>query len=443
MSHPLPRRAQLSLVRRFAEARLRSRDGVVVSGHHNRNVIAPLRQPLALLLGIRSGRTLAKFRTPLPTIEVVPRIWPREAQVLKVVGDRLHGQVPRCLADFGDWSLHDYLPGRSLAQEIPEGPLGPRVRRQLAEFFARLAAVPREALPPLPDDWPADGDSRGFLARLARFTEERVHRPNRSRFGELFDAVGIPRDAMERFMGAVPSLTGRPFVLLHTDVHRANVVVTHGPDGERLSVIDWELALYGDPLHELATHLVRTDYDKAEQEEMVRCWSETMKRSGRPDLTVGLDRDLPVYLGFEYAQSVYPDVMRAALSLPDDPGAPDLARAAARVTRAMGRAREPLGLVERPRDDTEVAQALWAWRREDRERTEERAPTDSPGGAAGHNPPAGHTRTRDRGRAGAGRRTTRPAPPVEPPLALEPAPTGAPAPPDEQAEKRKELRHGG
>ncbi|MFL1901502.1 aminoglycoside phosphotransferase family protein [Streptomyces tauricus] len=381
MSSPKPRGARQSLVRLFAEARRSGRDGLVVSGHHNTNRIAHLRQPLAFLLGAESGKVLAKFRTPLPTVEVVPRIWRRESEVLRAVAAHV-GEVPRCLADFDTWSLHGYLDGRALADENPAERLGSARLLELAEFFARLAGVPVSELPPLPLDWPDEGDSAGFLAWLARFAEEEVHQSNRPRFGRLFDAVGIPLDAVDRFMRSVPKLTGRPFSLLHTDVHRANVVVVQGPvrdpapgpvsgpvsdpEGGRLAVIDWELALYGDPLHDLATHLVRMNYDKSEQDLMTLMWTDAMRRAGHKDMTVGMDVDLPVYLGFEYAQSVFPDVMRAALALPDRPAEEDLATAAGRVGRALRRAREPLGLTEKVPDIRDVSAALREWHAKDR-----------------------------------------------------------------------------
>ncbi|MEU5598557.1 aminoglycoside phosphotransferase family protein [Streptomyces sp. NPDC020298] len=370
MSHPLPRRAHLSLVRFFAEARRRSPDGEVVSGHHNINRIAALRQPLAFLLRKPSGRHLAKFRTPFPTIEVVPRIWSSEAQVLRALEPHVSG-VPRCLADFGEWSLHEYIDGQALADAVPQGPIGSERLMALAQFFADLADVTENELPPLPPDWPRQDDSRGFLEWIARFARDRVHHANQPRFGALFEAIGIPEDAIDRFMSSVPVLTPRPFVLLHTDVHRANVVVVPAPEGERregLSVIDWELCLFGDPLHDVATHLVRMGYDKAEQELMVRMWTDAMRRSGHEAATAGMETDLPVYLGFEYAQSVFPDVMRAALLLPDHPGERDLGLAAERVRRALQRAREPLGLLDEVGDEQAVVDALREWDTADAER---------------------------------------------------------------------------
>lgn len=360
MLHHLPRRTRTALVRFLAEARLRRADGTVVVGHHNRNHILPLGRPLAYLLELDSGQVRAKFRVPLETVEVVPRFW-RESEVLTVVGERLGEDVPRCLADFGAWSLHAYVPGHALADEGPAAPVGEERMAALADFFARLASIPPKALPRPPADWPGGDDSRAFLHRLAEFTEQRVHQVNRPRFGRLLDAVGVPADAVDLFLRNVPDPCRRPFVLLHTDVHRANVVVTPRPDGERLTVLDWELSLYGDPLHELATHLVRMDYDASERKLMTELWAEAMRRSGRAELTVGLDPDLATYLGFEYVQSLFPDVLRAALALPAEPAAEDFERAADRVRRALCRAWEPLRLPGGPEDGPALARALRRW----------------------------------------------------------------------------------
>ncbi|MFB7248168.1 hypothetical protein CW362_27730 [Streptomyces populi] len=376
MAPHLPLGAHRALVRALAEVQRRRPDGVTITGHHNRNHIAPLGRPLAYLLGVDSGQVRAKFRTPFETVEVVPRHWRREADVLRVVSERL-SEVPRCLADFGTWSVHQYLTGSALADLAPKGPVGEERLEALADFFGRLAHVPCHVLPPPPGDWPTDGDSTAFLRRLARFTEQRVHLPNRPRFGRLFDAVGVPRDAVDRFLSSVPDLTRRPFALLHTDVHRANVVLTPTEDGERIAVIDWELALIGDPLHDLATHLVRMDYDESERELMTGLWAGAMRRAGHADMTAGLDRDLRHYLGFEYVQSVYPDVMRAALALPAGPGDTHFGTAAESVCRAMRRAWGPLALPCEPPDAYTAARALRLWH------TEDRAGRGPGGGAAG------------------------------------------------------------
>ncbi|MFE5890801.1 phosphotransferase family protein [Streptomyces sp. NPDC056462] len=329
----------------------------MLTGHHNTNYVLRVGLLLALVIGVVPF-TRFKYRVPLNTVEVVPRIWPHEADVLEVVCRHLR-EVPRCLAvlgELGDRSLHRYRRGEALSERNPDGAIDEKLMREFAAFFVRTAQVPVEELPPPPDDWPDDGDSNGFLHWLVDFTEQHVHQPNRDRFGDLFDAVGIPPDAMTMFRQRHDGLTIRPFKLLHTDVHRANVVIRRG----RIAVIDWELAIYGDPLHDLATHVVRMGYGKAEQDRMVDLWARAMQEAGCAELAAGLHPDLDTYLAFEYAQSVFPDVMRAALDLPADAEDRHFQAAGHRVRRAMGRARQPLRLVEVP-DLEQIVEALRKW----------------------------------------------------------------------------------
>lgn len=348
-------------MRRLAEKRRHREGGVVFTGHHNMNYVVKLGWRLGLLLGTNPITARGKFRTALDTVEVVPRIWPREADVLAVVSRRLP-EVPSCLADFGDWSLHLYREGIPLSEALPRGAVGGELMTAFAEFFARTAAVPERELPPRPDDWPLEGDSQGFLHWLADFTDERVHRRQLSRFGALFDAVGIPENAMARFKETYRTLKPRPFCLLHTDVHRANVILGAN---HQISVIDWELAIYGDPLHELATHLVRMGYDEDERVRMTARWGEAMRRHGHGEMTAGMESDLPAYLALEQVQSVFPDVMRAALSLDADADADehDLAAAARNICRAVSMARRRLNLKAEETEEGEprAVAALRAW----------------------------------------------------------------------------------
>ncbi|MFF0735407.1 phosphotransferase family protein [Streptomyces chartreusis] len=354
---PLPHGARLSLAHRLLESRLLRGKGEVLKGHHNTNYVLRVGLLLALVIGVVPF-TRFKYRVPLKSVEVVPRIWPREADVLEVVCRYLR-EVPRCLAvlgELGDRSLHRYRRGRALSEWNPDGAIDEKLMREFAAFFVRTAKVPVEELPPPPEDWPADGDSDGFLHWLVDFTEQRVHQPNRDRFGDLFDAVGIPQDAMTAFKERHHGLTSRPFKLLHTDVHRANVLVRRG----RISVIDWELAIYGDPLHDLATHVVRMGYRRPELDRMVELWAAAMARAGCDELTDGLPEDLNTYLDFEYAQSVFPDVMRAALDLPAEADEESFRAAGERVARAMTRAVEPLQLRAVP-DMEQIVEALRKW----------------------------------------------------------------------------------
>ncbi|MFJ8926178.1 phosphotransferase family protein [Streptomyces sp. NPDC102364] len=339
----------------------------VAKGHHNTNVILPL-LPLAVALGVRwlrdnkddlreladkqSGglRRLArlhvKYRTPLKAVEVVPRLWRPESLVLRALEGNLD-QVPRSLGDFGDWSLHSYRVGQPLSKEVPEGKVGEARLRAFAQFFAALAGCDVLDRLELPDEYSrtAASSTDGFMKWLADFARSKVCAANQSRFGRLFGDVGVPEDAIGMFLENLPLLKPRPLTLLHTDVHRANVIVGKDDQGdEQLCIIDWELALYGDPLHDLATHLVRMRYDGEEYKKMIEYWGDAMSEAGFQAMTRDFERDLGHYIDFEHVQSVYADVMRAALDLPAEPTPAELAAVAARVHAAVLRARTALRL---------------------------------------------------------------------------------------------------
>lgn len=337
------------------------RDRFALEGHHHRNLVIALREPLASLVGAKAG-DLGKFRTRLRTVEVVPRAWYDEGTVLSAVGPYLPA-VPRPLTSLRRHALHTYVEGAALAAAAPPpGPVGDSVLRRVATLLATLTDVPAAALPPLPPDWPRSGDSTGFLQHLATFAHERVHLGNLRRFGGLFDALRVPADAVERFRNEAKRLTPRPYALLHSDVHRANLIV--GRDGA-LTLVDWENALYGDPLHELATHVVRMEYPAPERARLLGWWRHAMRRRGHAGHFAAMERDFALYVDFEYAQSVFPDTMRAALALPWHARDEHFHAASRRVHRALSRARAPLHLVSVP-GPREVNAALRAWHRKHR-----------------------------------------------------------------------------
>jgi aminoglycoside phosphotransferase (APT) family kinase protein len=332
--------------------------GVTVKGHHNTNFVVRLDDSFAELLGAAPG-DFAKLRVPLDSPVVVVRTWSSEAELLGRLQDRLTG-IPYCLKAWGNHSVHTYAQGRTLSQ-IPaeEEPLSERRLKALAQVLADTAAVRRHELPELPEGWPEDGETNEFLRFLAERTDAQVHQAHRQKYGSLFDDLNVPVDAMRRFLEGARRLDSRPFGLLHTDLHRDNVVVRRG--GGPLFVLDWELATYGDPLHDLATHIVRMAYTPAQRERMERLWAEAVsEKKELVGATAGMETDLDVYIGFEYAQSVYPDLIRAASLRSDRPGHSVSPEAVALARRALLRAEEPLRLGHVPDEDA-VHEALRKW----------------------------------------------------------------------------------
>ncbi|MGW7267819.1 phosphotransferase [Streptomyces sp. NPDC054842] len=297
---------------------------------------------MARCVGSEAGVPVTvRRRLPDPS-PVVVRTWHDESAILDALQGALPG-VPRCLGKAGDVSVHSFVEGVPLSSVCVNGrPVDARLVDALAELLVQMVRVRREALPALPPDWPDNKDSRGFLRTLALRTEQQVRSPNWARFGGLFAALGVPEDAMTAFARRVPPMARRPFSLLHTDVHRDNVICS--PQGEPpLVCVDWELATYGDPLHDLATHLVRMRYPDHQWEAIKDAWYRAMRRV-RPAATTGVESDLRHYVAFERAQSVYPDVIRAAISLGTERSPRDLDGAAVAVRQALEAACGPLKL---------------------------------------------------------------------------------------------------
>lgn len=335
----------------------------VLSGHHNLNRLVALRPALAEVVAATAGDQVL-IRTPRNIERFDPRAWAEEAELLAALQHHLP-DTPRRLARCGRHALHSYVPGRSLAADEPTREHVETVwLPQLARLLGDFAEVPLDALPALPPDWPESGSSTAFLQHLSDFFENRVRLPGLPRYGRLFADLGIPEDAVSRFHTRAEDLTPRPFVLLHGDLHRANLV--RRPDG-RIVAVDWEIALVGDPLQDLAAHLIRMDYDPAQRQRMVELWQKEMCDRGRAELTDGLSDDLGTYLDFEYANSLHPDIARSLHGLPLFPGRREYAAAARSVHRALERAREPLRLDRLP-GPTETEEAVRRWRRSVRAR---------------------------------------------------------------------------
>jgi aminoglycoside phosphotransferase (APT) family kinase protein len=340
----------------------------LVEGHHNSNFLLAWDDSLSRLVGMEApDPPVAKLRVPLPGPSVVMRTWRDEARVLNAVRRHVE-EVPHCLAELGRISLHTFEQGAPLSQVAAQGTaVGDTMLRSIAGVLARTALTRLDDLPPLPAAWPGDKDTDGFLRHLAWFAQENVYRRHRPEYGSLFDALGMPQDAMDRFLRRSRPLRARPFALLHTDLHRDNLVVRADSSSSPLFVLDWELATWGDPLHELATHLVRMGYTEDESRRMPNLWAEALAARGLSAMTDGLEADLPAYIAFEYAQSAYADIVRAAYGLADRTGEPsdvEVKEAVLKVGFALQRASEPIGLAASCCDDDRIEAALRAWHAE-------------------------------------------------------------------------------
>ncbi|MEU6776367.1 aminoglycoside phosphotransferase family protein [Streptomyces sp. NPDC046759] len=333
-------------------------------GYHHETYVFPL---LGEAGRVRPGRW--KCREPRPDLLWFDRrCFASEEQLLRDLQGRIHG-IPE-IAEVGGISLMRFIEGRTLGSLHASGTPVPDVyHRQIIGLFRQLAAVAPASLGAARrcdrEDRPDDGDTEGFLRRLVHFTEHRVYRHNLQRFEGLFHELGVGHEAFGHLRAHVSGLTRRPFCLLHADLHRENFIV----DAEqRLWTIDWELAMVGDPLYDLATHLHLMRYPAGQARRLAELWHTTVEEV-RPGGTNGWRHDLPLLLGYKRAQSVITDVIRHALMLGAEPdvGRHRLHSAALKLHGVLGQAVAPLGLDPVPGTDR-IAAALTRWCRAHRAR---------------------------------------------------------------------------
>ncbi|RMB81602.1 aminoglycoside phosphotransferase family protein [Streptomyces shenzhenensis] len=334
--------------------------GQASSGHHNQNYVLPLAEDVSLLLGREAGTSVTVRIRRADALPVVIRTWQDEAEILGALRGILP-HVPECLAKGDGYALHSYVEGIPLSSVCDNGkPVDALLIKALVGLLAQMAQVRREVLPPLPAVWPRnDKDSQGFLQTLAHLADRQIRQPNWREFGGLLTALGIPEDALIRLAERVPAMARRPYSLLHADLHRDNLIMSYS-GLPPLICVDWELATYGDPLHDLATHLVRMQYPAHQWGEVIDAWADAM-RLIRPAAVNGLGKDLRHYIAFERAQSVYPDVMRAADRLQGTSDQKSLDDATTAVRRALEAAAEPLRLRNVP-GELEIERILFRWR---------------------------------------------------------------------------------
>lgn len=344
-----------------------------LKGHHHQTYAVPVDAASPLAGEFR----WLKLREPREVRWYDMRQFASEEQVT----EELHGWLPHIprvlrlqlgagaadgvtLAEFIEGATLDRLPVRG--RRVPE-----RFTGQLAELFAALGAVGVErflkrADPECPcaEAEPADRDSTGFLRQLVHFTVKHVYEPAPGAglpdTAGLFEKLGVPAGTLAGWQERVPALTPREPRLLHGDLHRRNLVVDRWG---ALWPIDWDLALVGDPLYELATHLHLMGYPMGQQTEVARRWRDAVGAGA----SRGMEADLGHYLDFKRLQSVCTDVIRGAARVAEAGGrGGELRRAAAGARKALAGARRLLGLGKVP-TLVAVEAAFEAWWRDGRD----------------------------------------------------------------------------
>ncbi|MFI0219887.1 phosphotransferase family protein [Streptomyces lydicus] len=261
------------------------------AGYYNRNTG----------LDTRDGRV--NVRIPLAAADVMDvRVWQEEDVLAALHPYVAHAPKLHHASHAPRFQVQSFIEGDLLDAFSPrESAVPNHVVDDAVALMAQLAEIPQGEMPPLPDEWPGSGSSAAFGRHLATLTE-RIHADYQEEYDEVFAHFGFPADPLTPVRERWAGLTPRPFAVLHADLHRKNMIVTAGSTW----FLDWELALWGDPVYEMAIHLHKMDYPQEQRERLLRCWLQALPSES----TTGWRHDMETYLWHERIKSAIVDTVR-------------------------------------------------------------------------------------------------------------------------------------
>ncbi|MET8159702.1 aminoglycoside phosphotransferase family protein [Sphaerisporangium sp. NPDC005289] len=314
------------------------------AGYYNKNVRVP------------TPDGPVNVRIPIDGADVMDlRLW-REDEVLPAIAPYV-ADAPRLLHTSAAplFQVHQFIHGRVLNDLAPRGvPVPGHVPGDVVRLLTQLAEIPREKLPSLPPDWPVGEDTQGFGRRLSDLTRW-VYSSFATEYAWLYSAFKVPADPVAAAEALWPGMTARPLVCVHADIHRKNMIVDDG----RTVFLDWELALWGDPVYEMAVHLHKMGYLRAERDRVVELWARAMP----PGHILGWEHDMEVYLAHEQIKSAVVDTVRYAQLFVDPDSAPEPEpELVAKLTEKLNNAYRHWGVSPRAEED-QVEATLQRWAR--------------------------------------------------------------------------------
>ncbi|GAB2869895.1 hypothetical protein GCM10027074_41910 [Streptomyces deserti] len=256
-------------------------------------------------------------------------------QVIEKSGPQV--RAPRILAlgydDHGrHFAIHTYEGPTAQAPDHPVHGLLPHEADQLVDQLAALARVDHSALP----SGPPEADFYAWLSgRLVELVDEL---PDATR--QAARRRGLPDGTVLRRILGRCKVTERAPVLLHGDLNPWNLV--RDGRGAGLTIIDWEMAMIGDPLYDVVRHLHLTPARAGMRERMFERWSRTLP----PRCVTGWERDWQVYRWIEQVRSAYVDLDRLVTGAALD--TPNVRRAVDAYEMTLAAATASLGLRRRP-----------------------------------------------------------------------------------------------
>jgi predicted Ser/Thr protein kinase len=169
-----------------------------------------------------------------------------EVDILNSV-KHLNFSIPKVISSGIDYFVESFINGNNLSLLFGDmGFIDEWILEKLNFFFIQLHGSKIQIYPNLP--W--KNSSKDFYFHLVNYIKE-LYCNFWFENEPLYLSLGIKQKYIDHIFETYSIKNEREIVLCHCDIHRKNVLVHQN----RVSVIDWELALFADPIYDLSIFL--------------------------------------------------------------------------------------------------------------------------------------------------------------------------------------------
>lgn len=247
------------------------------------------------------------FRFPMPGSAIMDPHAFKEKDVLKLL-DEINVSAPKFIYSDpeGAFLVESFIEGVLVDVRYPPGsPLPEAMIDEMVSVLASMSALrinPEQVKTYIDPAWPLDGVTEKFTRQLV-LCSEKVFEQNYATHSEYYKILKLDNDPYAYFRERAKTLAKRPWQLVHGDISRGNAILDKN---KKIQLIDWQLALYGDPLYDIAKHIHMWRYLEAEKTLLIKKLKAVLPKP----LLVNFDEDLEFYLSLEALKSVITDTVR-------------------------------------------------------------------------------------------------------------------------------------
>lgn len=272
-------------------------EGIMLTGHNNSNMIIDFN-------GIKAVRRIPRDTLHDMDIRAIP-----EKEILAALSGKGIA-APSLLQQDGDMIVMSLMPGDVLADAYGfTGRLPEWIVQDIGYCMAELHNKRYPAIERYKD---AIASSPRQLYAVLQEKIEEIASSSYGSIGGICELLEIPLDNLfQGCEGDSNILEDRQMVLCHCDVHRRNVLADE--DAMLVSLIDWELACYADPLYDIAVALQKLRLPPDEERLLIDSYFEESKTRE----TKTTRRQIDAYRKLEIVKYSVTDILRVVESIRD------------------------------------------------------------------------------------------------------------------------------